>query len=98
MQDELDAMSLPMAVHLLGVNAIGAESANATTTAGRDIPWLQDNVAQQAWDLWAVDYRDVFVLDEDGRVLFVYSLLERDLTTPFDYDELKGRLVQAAGG
>lgn len=98
MQSELAAMALPMDVHLLGVNAIGAESANDATTTGRSIPWLQDVASEAAWDLWEVDYRDVVVLDEDGRVLFVYNLVTYDLTTTFDYNTLKDRLILAAGG
>ncbi len=91
-------MSLPLDVHLLGVNGIGYESGNAAAVAGRTIPWLQDVPSEEAWQLWQVQYRDLFVLDEDGRVLFIESLNDRDLTLSFDYNELKTRLVQSAGG
>ena len=98
MQAELDLLGLPLDVHLLGVNGVGAESGNAAATAGRTIPWLQDTAGVDAWGLWQVEYRDLIILNADGRLIDVFNLTTYDLTTSFDYNTVKDRLIQAAGG
>ena len=98
MQAELDAMTLPVDVEILGVNAAGHESGNDLATAGRTIPWLQDDAATDAWGLWEVDFRDVVVLDAENRVTAVYNLTDNDLADPARYAELRALIVEAAGG
>ncbi len=83
-------------MHILGVNAAGAEAGNAAVCAGRHLPWLQDTVADSAWTSWGVVYRDVFVLDPDNRVERVYNLTTNNLATPANYDTLKAILITAA--
>ena len=63
MQDELDAMDLPVDVQIIGVNQVGHESQNATMVEGRDLPWLQETADLNVWNLWDVTYRDVILLD-----------------------------------
>jgi len=66
----------------LGVNGIGFESGNERVTDGRDIPWLQDVESVDAWSLWDVAYRDVYVLDQSGQLRFIYNLTTHDLSNP----------------
>ena len=98
MQKELDALGLPVAVGIMGVNGSGRESGNAGACEGRDIPWLQETPAEPVWARWHVAYRDVIVLDEDNVPLAVYNLTEHDLWNQANYDALKALLIDAAGG
>jgi len=85
-----------METRILGVNSIGLESANATATAGRTIPWLQDVVAQRVWESWAVTYRDVVILGEGNSAVAVYNLTANDLGVPANFDSLKTLIENAA--
>ena len=98
MQQDLDLMALPLAVGILGVNGIGAESDNAEACNGKDIPWLQETAAEPVWTPWGVTYRDVIILDGDNVVIGVYNLTDHDLNVQANYDELKAMLAAAAGG
>lgn len=98
MQQDLDLMALPLAVGILGVNEIGAESGNPEACNGRDIPWLQETAAEPVWAPWGVTYRDVIILDGDNVVIGVYNLTDHDLNVQANYDELKAMLAAAAGG
>jgi hypothetical protein len=95
LQDDLDALGLPVAVHILGVNDIGQESGNTSMTAGRDLPWLQDVPAASVWQSWNVTFRDVVILDEKNFPIAVYNLTVHDLGDPKNYAELKALLVAA---
>lgn len=85
-------------IQILGVNQAGYESGNATITAGRDLPWLQDVSTQDVWSAWAVVYRDVQILDQDNQLAGVYNLTEHDLSQPASYAALKNLLIEIAGG
>ena len=62
-----------------GINEVGYERSNDSITEGRDLAWLQDVEDVNAWELWSVQYRDVFVLDRDGAVEGIISLTAYDL-------------------
>ncbi|MCB1182823.1 hypothetical protein KDM41_05270 [bacterium] len=95
MQD-LAAMSSPPAVHILGVNQLGHESANDLVCQGRDLPWLQETLDDQVWNKWKVTYRDVVVLDRNNRPAAVFNLTVHDLARPADYDSLRALLLEVA--
>lgn len=88
--------NLPLAVHILGVNAAGHEAENAAICAGRQLPWLQDTPEQNCWAAWGVEWRDVVVLDTENHVLEVYNLTGHYLDDPANYNALKAILVAAA--
>jgi len=96
MQAELAGEQHALEVHLLGVNHTGLEAGNAEICAGRDIPWLQDVPAVDAWGAWGVTLRDVVILDEQNRVVGTYNLSVHSLEDPANYAELKAMLVAAA--
>ena len=81
------------AAAIVGLNEAGFESGNDTITEGRDLPWLQDTAETDVWAAWAIEYRDVVVLDEDNRLLTVVNLTEEDLAEDDAYDALKAWLV-----
>ncbi len=67
---------------LFGVNGVDHADGNAAITVGRDVPWLQDTEAVDAWGSWGVAYRDVVVLDADHVVVGVINLTDDDLGDP----------------
>lgn len=95
MQRELGAAD-SSGVQILGVNAIGREAGNEAITAGRILPWLQDSLAIGAWDLWAVNYRDVVILDGRNVPVAVFNLTTHDLGVPANFDSLEF-LIREAG-
>ncbi|MBM4130272.1 hypothetical protein FJ250_04500 [bacterium] len=95
MQDDLTAGGTG-GVHILGVNAAGQESGNAAMIAGRDLPWLQETLAEPVWGPWNVEWRDVVILDGANRPLAVYNLTEHPLSEAANYAELKALLESAA--
>lgn len=96
MQREIDAAPPATAVRIVGINETGQESGNATISEGHLLPWLQDTAAAGVWALWAVNYRDVIILDEENRRLAVFNLTEHNLAIPARYDSLKAMLLDAA--
>ena len=96
MQQELDATTTDREIRIIGVNAEGREAGNDLTCAGRDLPWLQDSTTENVWTVWDVGYRDVFIVDQENRLVDVYNLTTYDLANPESYETLKGLLVAAA--
>lgn len=94
MQAELDAEA-PGAVQLLGVNDDGFEDASDLMAELGDIPLLQDTEAVDAWSRWGATYRDVVVVDAEGRFVAAYNLTRNDLGDPARFEELKGLLREA---
>ncbi len=97
MQKDVDLVSTAVKVQILGVNAVGLESGNASITSGRVLPWLQDTPAEDAWTKWGVTYRDVVILDPAGYRVGVFNLTEHDLSDPANYAALEQLLLAAAG-
>lgn len=85
-----------MEVRILGVNAAGRESGNEAVCDGRNLPWLQDTAAQNAWQKWHVKYRDVIILDADNVHVATFNLSENDLAYAKNYDALMSLLNKAA--
>lgn len=81
-----------------GVNESGYESGNDSITDGRDIAWLQDVASVDAWGSWGVEYRDVFVLDGEGRVQGVVNVTEADLGDAANEATLRGYVDDALAG
>ncbi len=96
MQKELAGVATKKKIQILGVNGIALESGNAIITAGRTLPWLQDTLAEDVWNDWAVTYRDVVVLDAENKPIAVYNLTTNDLGQPANFATLKSILVGAA--
>jgi hypothetical protein len=102
MQSELDAAYPALRIQLLGVNQRGQEPGNASTTAGRDLPWLQDvdengnSAGDVADDLWDVTFRDVVILDGENVQVGVFNLSANDLGDTEHYNTLREMLVDAA--
>jgi hypothetical protein len=96
MQDEIDALAPPVPIGILGINQAGYEAGNATITAGRDAPWLQDTVEQNVWGAWGAQFADVVVLDGCNHLVAVYPAGQKPLTDPTNYDELMALLLAAS--
>lgn len=96
MQTEFDDDYPDLDIQILGINEVGHESGNATICDGRDLPWLQDVVAQDVWGVWAPVYRDVWVVDGDNMLVGVFNLTGNSLAIGANYDTLKGMFLAAA--
>jgi hypothetical protein len=81
---------------LLGVNAVGYDSANESFTSDVDLPWLQDTMAEAAWELWGAEWRDVWILDTQGRLHAKIDLNSHDLGWDEDYQAVKELIEEAA--
>jgi hypothetical protein len=97
MSAEIALLTTPVPVAILGVNGALQEAGNDLMCAGRTLPWLEDDGVHDVWELWHVNYRDVVVLDAQGRVTAVYNLSTHDLANPVYYAELRALLLAAAG-
>ena len=65
--------------------------------AGRDLPWLQDTVAEQAWNDWGAQTDDVIICDDTNRIVQVYNLIAHDLADQANTDEFIAILKGLAG-
>ncbi|HPF70115.1 MAG TPA: hypothetical protein PLQ13_05535 [Candidatus Krumholzibacteria bacterium] len=96
MQGEIDTLGWAVPVRIHGVNEVGQESGNALACEGRDIPWLQETLAEPVWGPWHVRYRDVVILDGDNVPVGVYNLTDWSLADSTAYATLRGMLQAAA--
>ncbi|TNF30992.1 MAG: hypothetical protein EP329_12955 [Deltaproteobacteria bacterium] len=96
MQNELDAESTAVPIHILAVNAAGQESANDLAVADRDLPLLQDTAQDDVWGSWGVAWRDVIVLDRDNVPIYTVNLTTYDLGDASNFAALKQVLRDAA--
>lgn len=80
---------------LLSVNGTGYESGNDGFVMGKTTPLLQDTDAVHAWIVWDVEYRDVVVLDAEGRKRTVFNLTLNDLNVAANRAKLKQLLLDA---
>lgn len=85
-------------VAILGINAAGAEDGNEAFVVDLVLPWLQDDASQDVWSTWGVEYRDVVILDPDGRYFDTYNLTVADLSLPENQDALRSLLQEAEDG
>ena len=83
-------------MQILGVNGIGLEGTNDLASSGRDLPWLQDTIAADVWNVWPIAYRDVVILDRQNVFYDVYNLTTYNLADAANRDELK-QLLRDAG-
>lgn len=96
MQAEIDALGTLRAVHILGVNSVGAESGNDGMIAGRVLPWMQASAAVDPWTLWHVTYRDVYIVGPGNEHVGTYNLTDHDLGVPANYQTLMNQILAAA--
>ena len=63
---------------------------------GRDIPWLQDVEDTDVWATWDVTYRDVIVVDSEGKRFGVFNVTDHNLGEAVHHDALKQLMLDAA--
>jgi hypothetical protein len=101
LQQELRGAYPALRIQLTGVNERGQEPGNASATAGRVLPWLQDVDANSdgnsdVFTSWQVALRDVVILDGSNVKVGVYNLNSHDLGNAANLATLRGMLVDAA--
>lgn len=94
LQRELNDAGYP--VLIAGINEVGQEEYNTFITAAVSLPWLQDTVDVDAWGAWAVEWRDLFVLDLGGAPTLRINLTDHDLQDPAELDALRAAVELAA--
>jgi len=82
-------------IFILGVNEAGYGN-NEAICEGRDLPWLQDTQEDDWWGNWGITYRDVVILNRDGKEEDVFNLTEHDLGKPNEYAAFKALLLDVA--
>ena len=97
MQKELTSENHETKIRLLGLNAVGFESAVSEMVTGRTIPLLQDTTSENVWGAWTATWRDVMILNVDNIHVDTFNLTLHDLANPANYAELKARLKAVAG-
>jgi len=83
-------------IQILGVNDVGFEAGNASISSNRTLPWLQATAMMDVWEQWKPTFRDVVLLDGDGRVVAIYNLSANNLSDPANYQALKTLFLDAA--
>jgi hypothetical protein len=84
-------------VEILGFNRISDEAYNSLVARPLNVlPWLQDTREQDVWNRWAIDYRDVLILDAFNRPVGTYNLTANDLLSSARRQVLKQMLLDAA--
>jgi hypothetical protein len=96
MMTELAGEEVPVEIRILGVNRRGSEAGNAGMTAGRSLPWVQDDAEALVWSRWNAAWRDVVILDTRSARMHVYNLTEHRLSVSENYAALKAMLLDAA--
>ena len=92
MLEELRAAYPDSDIRILGVNEAGYESGNSRLAAAASIPALQDTFSENVTDAWAVTYRDVVLVDENGQRVEAYNLTQNSLGVSSNYATLKSKL------
>jgi hypothetical protein len=117
LQAEIATERPDLQIDLLAINEDGfgppdRQDAVVLATEDHDLPLLQDTEAEDVWNVWAITYRDVVILDADNVRVGVFNLTgtslgDTALTQDTDgdgtpdatnYETLKGMLIAAAGG
>ena len=92
---------VPDDVVIIGVNEAGFDGGNEGFCDGRDLPWLQDTDADSGsadvWTQWDVTYRDVVLVDREGRFHTVFNLTDNNLSDDANYWGLVTALEDLAG-
>lgn len=97
MEDELDAEHSGLGLDIVTVNETGLESGNDDLIAVSTLPLVQDDAETDVWGAWGAEWRDVYVLDRENRVVAVFNLTSHDLSDSANYTALY-ELFVAAGG
>ena len=96
MQTELQESHPELNISLLSINKIAAESGVASFNTTHNLPMVQDDTDQLIWDAWQGNWRDVYILDKENKLIEIYNLTEHNLNDPLNYEELKSKLITAA--
>jgi len=96
MQAELTAERPDLPIQILAVNETGYDAGLGTIGGIGVLPVLQDTDVGGVWDLWDVTFRDVVILDGEGRSYAVFNLSSHSLSDDDNYAALKALFIAAA--
>ncbi|MCI0539689.1 MAG: hypothetical protein L0Z50_31155 [Verrucomicrobiales bacterium] len=69
---------------------------NSLVTSQRALPWLQETSEANVWGRWDVTWRDVRIVDAQGRLQAVYNLTSHDLGNAQNRATLKELFLNTA--
>ena len=98
MPEELSSERPDLGVVLLAVNEAGYSSGLEAISGEGDLAVLQDDAAADVWATWAVEYRDVVIVDATNEAVHTFNLTTHDLREGENYAELKAILISVAEG
>ena len=99
MQADFDAHLPSTDVNIFGLNKFGDEAANPQMAEKSDLPLLQDvdddgDSNSDVWTDYAVEWRDVLVVDEDGELSdVIVNLSTNDLREAAIYNQVKADIT-----
>jgi hypothetical protein len=93
---EIRATNPNLNVEILGVNMLNDALFNPLVVSQRTLPWLQETAEANAWGKWNVTWRDVRIVDSQGRLHSVYNLTAHDLANEMNRASLKQLFLSAA--
>lgn len=102
MQSEIQSQHPELDFQILGVNGLGAESGNESMYEDKTLPLLQDidddaDGESDVWvNMWDVEWRDVFILNQDNQRIGVVNLSEYNLADTANFQALQNILVATA--
>jgi len=98
MNQELKEEQTALDIAVVAINAAGHAVTSSYDSVAKmgNLPVLQDTEDANAWDLWAIDYRDVIILNSCGEKIAVYNLTANNLGDDEKYQELKELIIEAA--
>ena len=79
-------------VHILGLNEAGYEAGNSLLSGAGSLPALQDTQEANVKGAWAATYRDVILVDGNGRFVEAYNLTQYSLGVASNYATLKAKI------
>ncbi len=87
----LDDLLLPVLaagtpLEIYGVNLSSLADENEAMVSSIDLPWLQDDGS--VWEAYGAEWRDLFLVDEDGTVTWKRNLTSFDLQDPVNLQVL----------
>ncbi|MCI0535991.1 MAG: hypothetical protein L0Z50_12265, partial [Verrucomicrobiales bacterium] len=75
-------------VEILGINGTNFAGFNSLVISEYSLPWLQDTRQDNVWGKWGVRWRDVRLVDSEGRLQAVYNLTDYDLSNSRNFSDL----------
>ena len=96
MQAELAQAYPELDIKIFGINMSGTASGTASFGTNHTLPMVQDDFSLGIWSDWGAQWRDVYILNENNELVFVYNLTQYSLSDATNYDTLQQYFIDFA--